>query len=763
MSINLQDELPLDAAEDSRMDYASLREEAIHQLMRLSGGQWTDFNDHDPGITILEQLCYALTDLGYRIDYVIPDLLASSGDPARDLYTPGQVLASEPVTLTDLRKLALDVPGVKNAWIEPVKPDPPACRYSEELGQIAVKGDPQATEPIALKGLYRVLIHKHEASVGDVAWDVTLRLHAHRNLCEDFAEVSVLNPTKVALQASVEIGQVDDAEQVLVEIYRAVADYLAPSVAFLTLDEMLAAGKRVDEIFAGPLLEHGFIDDKSLGRLERRTVVHTSDLIRVIMGVRNVRAVRQISVSVGDGRPKPWSLDLKGGVPTLDLDHSKVTLQKGELEARLDRERVKTMYDQRPSNAPVQGPSAGRCDLVPPPGRDRHIDRYHSIQHQLPALYGVGALGLPDSAPPDRKARAKQLKAYLMFFDQILANDFAQLAHLGDIFSFDAENAGAYFAQEIDDPTLGLDDILLGPRSEARSPNSAAAGTAPADQRRNRILNHLLARFAEQFSPYSLALFDVLAGQDERRRALQTAREDKDKKDGQGGFDAMLHAALGEDPATAAPSPLDRLQEILKADDHAFLKGVAARKSADVTPEDWDRAYRVFDVEPRLKSGEDVIRTLIRAKQAFLRRYPRVSGGRGTAFDYWKPWGAANRSGLEERVRLKLGVEQDGPEQFLLVEHILLRPMQGDEGQDPPLLAGVHTRDPYSLQLSFVFPIAGRFKTNDSFCRLAEQTVREETPAHLTPYILWIEKPAMTAFRDAYRDWVDKLRTDSMA
>jgi hypothetical protein len=115
-----------DASTESRgAGYATLRAEAIRQLERLASGRWTDFNDHDPGITILEQLCYALTDLGYRIDYDIPDLLASSGDPARDLYTPGQVLSSEPVTLTDLRKLALDVPGVKNAWIEPVKPDPP--------------------------------------------------------------------------------------------------------------------------------------------------------------------------------------------------------------------------------------------------------------------------------------------------------------------------------------------------------------------------------------------------------------------------------------------------------------------------------------------------------------------------------------------------------------------------------------------------------------------------------------------------------------
>ncbi|MCP4658446.1 MAG: hypothetical protein GY856_23780, partial [bacterium] len=54
------------------MDYTSLRQEGIRHLERMAGGRWTDFNVHDPGITILEQLCYALTDLGYRIGHEIP-------------------------------------------------------------------------------------------------------------------------------------------------------------------------------------------------------------------------------------------------------------------------------------------------------------------------------------------------------------------------------------------------------------------------------------------------------------------------------------------------------------------------------------------------------------------------------------------------------------------------------------------------------------------------------------------------------------------
>ena len=95
------------------LDYAALRAAGLRHLERLAGHLWTDFNDHDPGITILEQLCYALTDVAYRAAHELPDLLSEPG--ATNLYTPAQILGSRPVTLLDLRKLVIDVDGVIGA------------------------------------------------------------------------------------------------------------------------------------------------------------------------------------------------------------------------------------------------------------------------------------------------------------------------------------------------------------------------------------------------------------------------------------------------------------------------------------------------------------------------------------------------------------------------------------------------------------------------------------------------------------------------
>ena len=58
------------------MDFALLRKEGIEMIRKLAGKSWTDYNAHDPGITLLEILCYAMTDLSYRLDFPINDLLA---------------------------------------------------------------------------------------------------------------------------------------------------------------------------------------------------------------------------------------------------------------------------------------------------------------------------------------------------------------------------------------------------------------------------------------------------------------------------------------------------------------------------------------------------------------------------------------------------------------------------------------------------------------------------------------------------------------
>ncbi len=697
--------LPAVAADTETLDFPSLREQGIVLVQRLAGRTWTDHNTHDPGITILEQLCYALTDLDYRTQFDLPDLLTREGqDPYASLYTPAQILPTGPVTLADLRKLVIDVRGVKNAWIDIV--DEPVASFDAAENEVShlVPADtgPGAPAPspnvseIRVKGLLRVRIEKSDRLDIDgsvIRREAARRLHRFRGLCEDFQEIKVLDAQPVPLGATLEIGAVGDASALLASIYQGVAGYLSPPVPFHTLEEMLERGRRVDEIFEGPLLEQGFIDSEELSGIERRISLRISDLIRELMAVPGVVAVKDLRflVPAPDGKfvtSKDWLLNVDAEkAPRFDLQNSDIRLERRGL--RVDQgiqAAAQELFKKRAREAasPVRTTGAER-DLRPRPGRDRRIASYSSVQQQFPVVYGIGTAGLSQSAPPERRAQAKQLKAYLMFYDQLLANHFAQLANVGKLYSFHDETPDSYFSEAVQDGdgTLGLEAVrvsrpeehgkLLRQITEDPLWKPGDPGDQPGVRRRNRFLDHLLARFGEQFRDYAL---------------LQSGA----------------------------------------------------------------------DAQDGMTSGE----RLARDKRAFLRDYPRIGRDRGTAFDYLEPAGQDNLSGLELTLCRKLGI-RDPEERFYLVEHILLRPIPGDVNQHAPLFRDAQVRDPYSLQISVVFPDWPTRFQDPNFRQFVEQTVREETPAHLTIYILWKDEPAMQAFESAHKTWLERWRDHRLA
>jgi len=117
-SITLNKENPLLPAED----YEALRRQGFHAIEQLGSDNWTEYNNSDPGITILEAVCYAITDLAYRTGFEVKDLLTPENltdDTWKNIfYTARGILHNNPLTLNDYRKLIIDVKGVRNAWLE---------------------------------------------------------------------------------------------------------------------------------------------------------------------------------------------------------------------------------------------------------------------------------------------------------------------------------------------------------------------------------------------------------------------------------------------------------------------------------------------------------------------------------------------------------------------------------------------------------------------------------------------------------------------
>lgn len=155
-------------------DYARLRELGMERIRALSGKLWTDHNTHDPGITILETLAYAVTDLGYRTGFATADLLTRPdgliGPPAETgLFPAHEALTCSPITIADHRQVLLRIRDVHNAWLDPMQDpaEPDNYRISEvpiyaDCANDRLTYDPvvngSPTHPVKLSGLYKVLV-----------------------------------------------------------------------------------------------------------------------------------------------------------------------------------------------------------------------------------------------------------------------------------------------------------------------------------------------------------------------------------------------------------------------------------------------------------------------------------------------------------------------------------------------------------------------------------------------------------------------------
>lgn len=560
------------------LDFYNLREIGLQHIQELGGDIWTDHNLHDPGITILEVLCYAITDLGYRTNFDIKDLLARSKQAKKEasktifnlpfddnFYSAAHILSCNPLTVTDYRKLFLDIPGVKNAWLE--KSNSQEVRIGinctkKELFTIPQQADVENPE-VKLNGLYDICIEIEPQLVIDACGQTLISrnniikrvyevYHAHRNLCEDVRDICIFGDEDIAICADVELASDADPEEVMLQICLKVEEFLSPTLRFYTLQEMLEKGKSVEEIFEGrPLTSdtanietgenclpvmpsRGFIDIDELKKLDPQSELHVSDVHNVIMQIEGVQAIHKlVLVNYINGLPQTkgeeWCVDLsKGYRPHIGISTSKVNFFKGPLYFTYNKDIVVQRFAEE-KNAKLKAClEPYQLDLPIPDGTYHDLQDYTSIQHEFPLTYGVGSEGINQPPTQLRKAQAKQLKGYLLFFDQILSNYLAQLSHVRDLFSMRRDDdparefsASTYFSQTLKD-VPGAEYLIK--NLEACQP-SCSPDTVPEDypnylgyiterkedyqKRRNHFLDHLLARFSESFTDYVTQMYKL--------------------------------------------------------------------------------------------------------------------------------------------------------------------------------------------------------------------------------------------------------------
>jgi hypothetical protein len=777
------------------LDQPALYARGLDRLRAVVGDSWTDHNVHDPGITILELAAYALTDLTYRASTALPSLMATGA--AFGPWSAGKMLPNRPVTVLDYRKLMIDVPGVKNAWLEH---EPQPCAVNLETGEVVIK-KPSGTgfKDALIAGIYQPRIEyaariKSNIDKKAVRVEVLKRLLANRNLCEDFLEVEAVQAQKFLLCGEMDLEPDADVPKVHLAILERVQAYLAPGVKRYSRDEMLARRHpdgslyTAADLFDGPALAHGFIDSEELRAADLRTEVRLSDIISIVMDVPGVRAVRELLIAPekkpGDLTPveNRWVVPVETGKqPTLNPLKSRIVYYKRNMPV------VPAPVAALP---PEPDSAATFEDITIPEARVRGLSAFTSFQRDFPALYGLIGNPLPDNVSARRRILAAQLKAYLQFFDQVMANYCAQLTHLGELFAT-AEDPNAptptYFAQIVSDEPEYL--ALYGTATPAAIADHLGASLETADERlerRARFLDHLIARVAERFHEY-VGIMRSAFGVDASRLLQDRSAFLEDYaaigRDRGGAYDYTDAATRWDSDANV--SGLERrVARLLGIANHARRDLSAAMTlpaGAVVTnPSSGQFGFTVEDTSgpaPRLLVKENALVAASGLADAQLRRVfelgllsssYRPDGA--TAFTIAEADGTAvgrspDFADAQERDAAILATRSyfrnhDSREGFFVIENLLLRPIAAGEAS---LRACIEpgcdecSGEVYSYRIHVVLPAyAGRF--NDMhFRRFVEQTIREEVPAHILPKICWIADPQMQELQKAYRDWLEVL------
>lgn len=519
--VNQHISIPKNINTQDDMSFDFLRKKGIEYIESLGSRFWTDYNTHDPGITILEVLCYAITDLGMRINLPIEDLLSNISSPIDEqFFTASEILPTQAVTALDYRKILIDIDPqrIKNCWLQ--KTTKKLFLNCKE-GRISLKKEDFSETPdtfikeTEIKGYYNILVDFDEK---DLAQKVILKnkiiekFHENRNLCEDVLEVKEIEIQPIAVCALIEITPEANEEYIHALITLELEKYLSPSMKYYSLAEMFEKGYSSDQIFEGPLLENGFIDPAELENSSLKTEVRLSDIMQIIMNVEGVTVIKDISLNNCEAIEKEgsvWNICIPANKKPALCNKSTFNFSKGFLPVTVNKTKArKYLEDLKEDLAYTQKKASKNKEINIPKGRITETDFYTSITNNFPENYGIGEIGLSESASAERKAKAKQLKAYLLFFDQILASYFKHLSSIKDLLSINNQLTNTYFTQAVSD-MAGFEEIVNDEylKSDQKKLDEYLFGHLDhAIKRQNQIKDHLISRFAERFASYAFLM-----------------------------------------------------------------------------------------------------------------------------------------------------------------------------------------------------------------------------------------------------------------
>ena len=787
-------------------NYSALTKKGIELIEEFSSRNWTDYNVHDPGITTLEFLCYALTDLAGRVALPLESHLAEKiGERVRlrtDFAEAHEILPCAAVTVTDYRKLLIDLPGIRNAWLHIVNGIHPPIYTNAEDDTLSFDGKEE--KRLSVRGLYNVEVEFDKTVVeqqkGPLISQIRQTLMADRNLCEDFNYIKEVDLEEISVCIDVELALESNVDEVKAEILYTLDEFIAPTLRRYTLKEMLAKEFGVEEILNGPFPLHGFIQDNDLSVSHNRGELHGSDLIQLLMDIPQIIAVRRLL----------FTTYLDGDV--VELDESAIVKLSENRVARFSPEKSKFRFFKkkipyisnpagvehslarvrtRHQQAPIEEEDL-RLELPKP----KYVESgsYTSIQRHYPRNYAVGHEGIPPHVSVGRKAAIKQFKAFLLLFEQFLADFNGQIQHAASLLS--PLPVQRSYAHVLPEDVPHFTELI----KDAEEIASYYEDAEKFHSRRNRFLDHLLARFAEQYREYSMLVETAY-----EKDALPLLIADKERllnnfaKLSFSRFQAYDYTLQDE---TGTISGLERRLRI--------LLGYTSDIDISVLQEQHFEIYEETDEdnieEFRFRIIDDSDNILLSSTRRMLSREETRLEMRTSLFmgaspanykisetktgDWYFTLHDKDGDMVARRIQCFKTIDECRnardecvtflrtlfPEnEIFVLEHMLLRPyFFGDEidqeayvpeNNESYLLPACFddedcecsAADAYSFRITVIMPSWPKRFQDMNFRNFLTRFIREQAPAHIFAKVCWISLEQMNEFRLVYEAWRDAL------
>ncbi len=798
------------------LSFTSLRRLGIEYAQRASGELWTDFNDHDPGVTVLEQAIFALTELNYLLDRPIIEHLVGDGTRhwhRSGLQAPEAIYPCRATTLSDIRILLLDaIPQIQDVWVTRVKAENGS--RLELLLHLREQGN-----------MTRARVHELETTVYA---QVSALMSANRSMCETKPDIQFVSEANVQLHASVELDDAANAPDVVASIYLQCRKHLETPLNRLSLSEAKAKGYTAEAVFTGPKTRSGYFSaDPEMPKKEEEPqhipVASFYANLRQLPGVKKVHYVRFYwhGHDVGTSLPlREKNVVTQIAMPVEDDQIHVIATRNGrQIPVGIDELSVKADQIFFRNKAQLKRVETGK-DIFPLPAvKPNALGPYHSIQNHFPAVYGVGHYGLPKTASADTQLKSTQLKGYLGLFDQRLSYMHQLIGHLNQVFSIDFLSDESSFHDLTKAGIQNYETLQRSVQTGERYSVFAEQGINASMEQHSRLLDHLLSLYGEEVTGDAMAHFNPYFPEQEVRQRLLRQKM------------RMLDAIVEITQNRTAPVDLYRLQWrgepltgflkrcALLLDVHELSFGSVANRllqSGFEFGKDDDETWRKLrsdiaglrasntDSElgepvPWQKVDEQTLQTLIRQLRE---QWPTVFAGKGQGLPGWLFRSAATQSNFrlvratdDAGVRVVLwnrdAQSSDDRSETLyslgtfsstdeavsavntlrsalvqmnlaseglhLVEHPLLRSVAGFKP-----LEDLEKAFGFASQCSIVLAGWSARCADLHFRQYAQELIRQQAPAHVFVHVIWLDFADMATFESLYARWVKAYRDHSV-